>query len=95
MILNRRRIMVDDAGRRDRSLERTNDPLDRSKGSGVVFALVALALILAIAFFYLTNERREDRRAQAVTEAAGRVDEAARRAGDAARNASDRLRDTR
>ncbi|MFC3442005.1 hypothetical protein ACFOKF_12580 [Sphingobium rhizovicinum] len=66
--------------------------VERSRGSGVVFALVALALILAIGFFYLTNDRREDRQADAVTEAAGSVDDAARVVGDAAKNAADALR---
>ena len=66
--------------------------VERSRGSGVVFALVALALILAIGFFYLTNDRREDRAADAVTKAAGSVDDAARVVGDAAKNAADTLR---
>lgn len=64
----------------------------RSHGSGVTFALVALALILAIAFFYLTNEQRDDRRADKVTQAAGSVDDAARVVSDAAHNAADALR---
>lgn len=64
----------------------------RSRGSSVVFALVALALILAIAFFYLTNERRQDRQADKLTEAAGAVDDAAGVVGDAAKNAADALR---
>ncbi|OAN53611.1 MULTISPECIES: hypothetical protein [unclassified Sphingobium] len=68
------------------------EPPMRSHGSGLVFALVALALLLAIAFFYLTNDRREDRRADKVTEAAGAVDDAAGVVGDAARNAADTLR---
>ena len=67
--------------------------VERSRGSGVVFALVALALILAIGFFYLTNERRVDRQADKVTKAAGSVDDAARVVGDAAKNAADTLRD--
>jgi len=66
--------------------------VDRSLNSGVVFALVALALILAIGFFYMTNERRGDRQADKVTEAAGSVDDAARVVGDAAKNAADTLR---
>lgn len=64
----------------------------RSRGNGVVFALVALALTLAIAFFYLTSERREDRRADKVTKAAETVDDAARVVSDAAHNAADTLR---
>jgi hypothetical protein len=62
---------------------------ERSHGSGLVFTLVALALVLAIGFFYVTNESRDDRRADAVTQAADSVDRAASRAGDAARNAAD------
>lgn len=62
---------------------------DKTRGNGgIVFALVAIALILAIGFFYLTNERREDRRADAVTKAAGSVDDAARIVGDAAKDAA-------
>ena len=38
--------------------------------SGVVLGLVALALVLAVGFFYLTNDDRRDRRADAVTQAA-------------------------
>jgi uncharacterized protein HemX len=64
----------------------------RSHGSGVVFALVAIALILAIGFFYMTNERRGDARADKITEAAGSVDDAAKVVGEAARNAADTLR---
>ena len=83
--------MVDDPFRQD-------DPpvhapmAERSHGSGLVFTLVALALVLAIGFFYVTNESRDDRRADAVTQAADSVDRAASRAGDAARNAADSLR---
>ncbi|MDO7834902.1 hypothetical protein Q4610_07560 [Sphingobium sp. HBC34] len=70
-------------------------PIDeRSRGSGVVFALVALALVLAIGFFYLTNDQRNDRPADAVTRAAGSIDDAAKVVGDAAHNAADRLRNT-
>jgi uncharacterized protein (UPF0333 family) len=64
----------------------------RSRGGSVVFALVALALILAIAFFYLTNERRQDRQADKLTQAAGAVDNAAAVVGDAAEKAADQLR---
>lgn len=67
----------------------------KSQGSGVIFAVVALALILAIAFFYMTNERRQDRQADKVTRAAGAVDDAARIVGEAAHNAADVLRKER
>lgn len=66
--------------------------VQRSHGSGVVFALIAIALILAIGFFYLTNERRGDAQADKVTQAAGAVDDAAKVVGEAARNAADTLR---
>ncbi len=75
--------MVDDPIRQD-------DPpveaklIERSQGSGVVFALVALALVLAIGFFYLTNEGRDDRRADAVGHEA-RVDAEQDRHGDKGR----------
>lgn len=73
--------------------DRTGRRSDRPQGSGgIVFALVALALILAIGFFYLTNESREDRRADAITQAANSVDNGARIVGEAARNAADKLR---
>ncbi|WHO40409.1 hypothetical protein PMI04_007395 [Sphingobium sp. AP49] len=83
--------MGDDPYRGD--APRTDRGVDRPAGNGgLIFALVAIALILAIGFFYLTNERREDRRADAVTHAADSVDNAARIVGDAAKNAADDLR---
>lgn len=86
-----RRIMTDDPVRRDTDAA---DHVDRdSGGSGVVFAIVAIALILAIIFFYLTSDARDDRRSEAVTKAAGTLDDAARHVGDAAREAADGLRD--
>lgn len=65
---------------------------EQSRGSGVIFALVTLALILAIGFFYMTSERRSDRQADAITHAADSVDSAARVVGDAAQNAAGQLR---
>ncbi|MEJ7933580.1 hypothetical protein WG907_04815 [Sphingobium sp. AN558] len=65
---------------------------DAHKGSGVIFVIVALALLLAIGFFYLTNDRRDDRRADAVTKAAGSLDDAAKKVGDAAKDAANSLR---
>jgi len=64
---------------------------ERSRGSGVIFALVAIALILAISFFYLTKER-EDKAGRVVTEAAESADSAARVVGNAAQDAANRLR---
>ncbi len=63
--------------------------------SGVVLGLVTLALVLAVGFFYLTNDDRRDRRADAVTQAAASADEAVQAMGDAARNAADDLDRTR
>ena len=64
---------------------------DRSRGSTVIFALVAIALILAIGFFYLTMER-ENRAGDALIEAADSPDSAARVIGNAAQNEADRLK---
>lgn len=58
----------------------------QSRGTGVIFALVAIALTLAIAFFYLTRES-EVRESRAITEAAETDDSAARLVEDAAHDA--------
>ena len=73
--------------------ERSEDmiPAERLRGSGVIFALVAIALILAIGFFYLTKER-EDRQDRVVTEAVESADSAARVVENAAQEAADKLR---
>jgi len=63
----------------------------RQHGSGLVFLLVTLALILAIGFFYLSKDR-PDRQADRVTQAANSADDAARMVGDAARNAANAFR---
>lgn len=63
----------------------------RSRGSGVIFALVAIALILAITFFYFTKER-EDKESRVITEAAESADSAARVVGNAAQDAAHRFR---
>lgn len=68
------------------------DPMRHSHANSVIFGLIAIALILAIGFFYLTNDRRGNRQADAVTGAAKSVDDAARVMEEAARNAADRLR---
>ena len=61
------------------------------RGTGVIFALVAIALILAITFFYLTKER-EEKESRVITEAAESADSAARVVGNAAQDAANRLR---
>ena len=85
-----------EAGERSRppwDEERADDMIhaERSRGSGVIFALVAIALILAIGFFYLTKER-EDKESRVITEAAESADSAARIVGNAAQDAADSLR---
>jgi len=65
--------------------------IKRSRGSGVLFALVAIALILAITFFYLTKER-ESGQEKVITEAAESADSAARVVGNAAQDAANRFR---
>lgn len=66
-------------------------PAERLRGSGVIFALVAIALILAIGFFYLTKER-EDKQDRVATEAVESADSAARVVENAAQDAADSLR---
>nr|WP_150290419.1 hypothetical protein [Sphingobium estronivorans] len=62
----------------------------RSRGSMIIFVLVAIALILAIGFFYITKER-SDRRADAASEAVESPDSAARLVSNAAKNAADAI----
>ena len=60
--------------------------------SAMTFLIVALALVLAIGYFFLTSERRADRGSDAVTQMADDVDNGARAVGDAAAGSLDRLR---
>ena len=80
--------------KRDPPLDREQrDPMietQRSRGSTVIFAIVAIALILAIGFFYLTKER-ENRVGDTLIEAADSPDSAAHVIGDAAQNEAARL----
>ncbi|MFZ2998420.1 hypothetical protein [Sphingobium sp.] len=64
-----------------------------SKGSGIVFFLVSLSLVLAIAFFYMTKEVREDNRADAMVQAVAAVGDQAAHIGESARKAGNRLLD--
>ncbi|GLV25013.1 hypothetical protein [Sphingobium sp. Cam5-1] len=83
-----------EGGRRDPPLDREQrDQMietQRSRGSTVIFAIVAIALILAIGFFYLTKER-ENRVGDTLIEAADSPDSAAHVIGDAAQNEAARL----
>ncbi|MCI4589881.1 hypothetical protein MOK15_07225 [Sphingobium sp. BYY-5] len=63
----------------------------RPYGGSIVFILVALALILAIAFFYITNGNRSGRQADQVTEPVDNADNAVSVVADAAKNAADTL----
>nr|WP_242124760.1 hypothetical protein [Sphingobium sp. Sx8-8] len=71
------------------------DPtMARPRGSLIIFALVAIALILAIGFFYLTKEGngdQADRLIEAANSAANSSDSAAHVVGDAAKNAANAL----
>lgn len=85
--------MVEDRGRGgfddEEPLDEMNE-VERSRGTGLIFVLVALALILAIGFFYMTKDREPDQ-GRALTEAVESADSAARVVGDAAQNAADRF----
>lgn len=74
----------------DDPVSREGPDMQTTRGSGLIFVLIAMALILAISFFYLTKDRNSDQ-GRAVTEAADTADSAARLVGDAAQNAADRL----
>lgn len=60
---------------------------------GMTFVIVALALVLAIGFFFMVDQRNDDARGRAITDAAETVDNAARTIGDAGQRAMDKLRD--
>ena len=64
--------------------------VEQARGSGLIFVLIAIALVLAISFFYLTKDR-DDGQSRVVTEAVEAADSAARVVGDAAENAADQL----
>lgn len=64
-------------------------------GSGMTFVLIAIAVLFAIAFFYMTKVSQSDRRAEAVTEAAASVDNATSSIGRAAEKAAGKLRQDR
>ncbi|EQB30682.1 hypothetical protein [Sphingobium ummariense] len=57
--------------------------------------MIAVALLLAIAFFYLTHHRRDDRAADDLTQAASSADNAVISISDAAKNAADTMRKDR
>jgi len=63
----------------------------RLRGSGLIIAIIGIAVILAVAFFYISAERREDARANAAIGAAEAVDSAALNVGDATQKAAEKL----
>ncbi|WP_375196909.1 hypothetical protein [Sphingobium sp.] len=86
--------MVEDGGKSPISVRdplEPDPPVDRPRGSLVIFLLVAIALILAIGFFYMTKDRN-DNQADALIDSANSADSAVHVVGDAARNAADTLR---
>lgn len=64
----------------------------RRGGSGVILAIIALALAVAVGFFYFASESRENAESDAVIGAAESVGDAARSVGDAAQDAADKLK---
>lgn len=85
--------MAEDGGRRQGPDDGPPDDMneiERARGTGLIFVLVALALILAIGFFYMTKDREPDQ-ARVLTQAAESTDSAARVVGDAAQNAADQF----
>ncbi len=61
-------------------------------GQGLTVALIIMALILAISFFYMTKGSVQDDQADKITHAADSVDRAAKAVGDAAVNSADNLK---
>jgi len=86
--------MGEDGGKPPISVREPSEPdppVARPRGSLIIFLLVAIALILAIGFFYMTKDRRDDQ-ADVVIDSANSADSAAHVVGDAARNAAAMLR---
>ncbi|HKT76256.1 MAG TPA: hypothetical protein VJQ78_05955 [Sphingobium sp.] len=86
--------MVED-GRRGEPFPEREPPddmneVEQSRGTGLIFVLVALALILAIGFFYMTKDH-EPEQGRVLTEATEAPDSAARVVSNAAHNAADRF----
>lgn len=70
--------------------DRNDGPRDPARSHWAMILIVAMALILAVGFFYMTEQRR-DRRADQITDAAGNLSGAADRLSDAARDATNRF----
>lgn len=60
-----------------------------------MLGLIAIAMILAIGFFYLAGGREKDAVSDAAINAANSVDKAARKVGDATRDAGQKLEERR
>lgn len=70
---------------------RPDDPQRGGGEGGIIFALLAIALLLAIAFLYLTDRRRADHVSEKAVDAAIAVGNGAQAVGDAARNTAEEL----
>lgn len=80
-------------GKPDRPVHESHDSIVEPRGGRVVIGgIVVIALVLAIAFFYIAgaHDRRDE--SESVMRAANSVEMAARNVGDAARSAAERMR---
>jgi hypothetical protein len=69
-----------------------NLPLcEQSRRGAIIPGLIALALVLAIGFFYINSHRHEDAPADAAIGAAVSADHGIQKVGDAARTAAEQL----
>lgn len=64
----------------------------RSGGSAVIIGIIGLALLLAVGYFLLVNDSREDAKSDAAIGASQSIDRAASSVGDAAQDAGDKLK---
>lgn len=71
----------------------TTTIIEKRSGSGtVILSIIGLALLLAIGYFLLVNDSREDAKSEAVIGAAQSIDDAATSIGDTAKTAGEKLK---
>lgn len=63
----------------------------RGSGMGVILAIILIALVAVVAVFMITQNNREDAKADAITGAASSVGKAADKVGDAASDAVNKI----